>query len=174
MKCIEARRMVTPFVKKELSDKEIEQFLKHIEQCEDCKDELDIYFTMYKAIELLDSGAHQEFDFKKKLEEELRASRRMITVHHTTRIVRSAAVLLAELVLIFCVYTGVEMRCGETEYNAFQKALERFHEIAFEKEAYPAEPLEQMEVISMREMMRKLAENSQIEESETEKEETAS
>ena len=45
MNCIEARRMGTPFVDRELTDKETEQFLEHIENCSDCRDELDIYFT---------------------------------------------------------------------------------------------------------------------------------
>ena len=54
MKCIEARRMVSPFVDKKLTDKETEQFLKHIEHCSDCMDELDIYFTMYKAMDTLE------------------------------------------------------------------------------------------------------------------------
>ena len=78
MNCIEARRMVTLYVNKELSDKETEMFLDHIEHCSDCMDELDIYFTVYRALDSLDTGAHHEFDFKKMLEEDIRMERRAI------------------------------------------------------------------------------------------------
>ena len=43
MNCTEARRMVTPYVKHELDDRETEQFLDHVEHCKDCMEELDIY-----------------------------------------------------------------------------------------------------------------------------------
>ena len=71
MNCMEARRMVTPFIKRELSDREAEQFLRHIEHCSDCMDELDMYFTVYKALDTLESGVHNELDFQKMLEADI-------------------------------------------------------------------------------------------------------
>ena len=78
MNCTEARRMVTPYVKHELDDREMEQFLDHVEHCKDCMEELDIYFTMYQALELLESGKHQEYNFSKMLKENIRDTRRRI------------------------------------------------------------------------------------------------
>ena len=138
MNCIEARRMVTPYVNKELSDKDMEQFLKHIEHCRDCRDELDIYFTMYKAIDLLDSGSHQEFDFRKMLENDIRASHRSVIARRITRLVRCIILLIAEVILLFCVYTGYEMRKGELERSSFQRMIERLQEFAFSEEDHPA------------------------------------
>ena len=46
MNCNEARRMITAYVKKELSEKELEAFLHHIAHCSDCMDELDTYYTV--------------------------------------------------------------------------------------------------------------------------------
>lgn len=40
MTCNEARRLITAYVKKELPDRELEQFLYHVEHCSDCMDEL--------------------------------------------------------------------------------------------------------------------------------------
>lgn len=136
MNCIEARRMVTPFVNKELSEKETEQFLKHIEQCEDCRDELDIYFTMYKAIDLLDSGAHHEFDFKKMLENEIRTAHRTIMTRKLTRLVRCVIILIAEVFLLLCIYTGYQMRRGELNQNAFELVLEHLKNFSFEVDDY--------------------------------------
>ena len=35
MTCNEARRLITAYVKKELPDRELEQFLYHVEHCSD-------------------------------------------------------------------------------------------------------------------------------------------
>lgn len=107
MKCIEARRMVTSFVNKELSAEEMEQFLHHVEHCADCMEELDIYFTMYKAFEMLDRGAHQELDFRKMLREEIHAARRSLLIRRVCFVLRGALVAVAELLLLICVYNGV-------------------------------------------------------------------
>lgn len=128
MKCMEARRMVTPYVNRTLSDKETEQFLDHVEHCRDCMEELDIYFTMYKAMDSLDSGSHQEYNFKKMLEEDIHAARRSILVHKLSRITRIMIVLIAEVLLIGSVFTGYAMRKGDmTNQNMFQKAILRLN-----------------------------------------------
>ena len=45
--------MITAYVKKELSEKELEAFLHHIAHCSDCMDELDTYYTVYPASQRL-------------------------------------------------------------------------------------------------------------------------
>lgn len=132
MNCIEARRMVTPFVKKELSDKEMEQFLKHIESCSDCMDELDIYFTMYRALDSLDSGAHHEFNFKKMLENDIRAAKHGIARRKALRNIRWFLLILAEACLMISVYTGYEMKQGEVQESTFQRAIYRLHAVPSE------------------------------------------
>lgn len=140
MNCIEARRMVTPFVKKELSDKEMEQFLKHIESCSDCMDELDIYFTMYRALDSLDSSAHYEFNFKKMLENDIRSAKHGIVRRKVLRNIRWFLLILAEACLMFSVYTGYEMKQGEVQASTFQRAIYRLHTV-------PPEVMQETEVL---------------------------
>lgn len=125
MNCMEARRMVTPFINKELSDKETEQFLKHIEHCSDCMDELDIYFTVYRALDTLDSGSHQEYNFRKMMQEEIRAAKRRVLVRKVSRGLRGAVIVLAEILLLFSVFTGYEMKRGENRRTTLHRAIER-------------------------------------------------
>ena len=87
MKCMEARRLITSFIRKELGEKEQEEFLKHVEHCADCRDELDIYFTVHRALDSLDSGSHS-YDFQNMLEEEIRAAKRGILKRKAMRIGR--------------------------------------------------------------------------------------
>ena len=105
MKCVEAKRMITRFVNRELSYRELEQFLYHVEQCRDCMDELDIYFTMYRAFDTLDTGAHQEYDFKKMLNEELHAARRSVFLHKVLMAAASGLLVCLALALIFGSYS---------------------------------------------------------------------
>ncbi len=88
MKCVEAKRLINRFVEKKLSYDELEQFLRHVEQCGDCMDELDIYYTMHKAFDMLDTGSHQNYNFKKMLDDELHAARRAVLVHRISLLLR--------------------------------------------------------------------------------------
>lgn len=117
MKCIEARRMVAPFIRRELSEKELDQFLKHIEHCSDCMDELDIYYTMYKALDTLDSGTHHEYDFKKMLAEEIRSARRMLHRRRFQRMFGMFGLFVVEILLILSVMTGYLLQNSETGGN---------------------------------------------------------
>lgn len=125
MTCMEARRMVTPYVNRTLTDQETEAFLDHIEHCSDCMEELDIYFTMYKAMDSLDSGSHQEYNFKKMLEEDIHTARRAILTHKLSRGTRLVIVLLAEFFLIWSVITGYEMKHMQPAESTFQRAILR-------------------------------------------------
>ena len=126
MNCTEARRMVTPYVKHELDDREMEQFLDHVEHCKDCMEELDIYFTMYQALELLESGKHQEYNFSKMLKENIRDTRRRIFGRKVFRALHVVLLFLAEILLVFTVITGFEMRRGEIEHTIFERAILMF------------------------------------------------
>ena len=46
MTCREAERLVMPYINGSITDDELEEFLKHIDQCEECREELEIYFTV--------------------------------------------------------------------------------------------------------------------------------
>ncbi len=125
MNCNEARRMVTSYVKKELSDKELEQFLHHVEHCRDCMDELDTYYTVYQALDLLDSGQHHDYNFGNMLKEDLRASHRWLAWRKVCGVLLAALLLGTELLMGFSVYTGFEMKQGQQEYTLIQRAMLR-------------------------------------------------
>ena len=54
MTCREAERLVMPYINGSITDDELEEFLKHIDQCEECREELEIYFTVDVGIRQLD------------------------------------------------------------------------------------------------------------------------
>lgn len=144
MNCNEARRMITAYVEKKLTDKELEQFLHHVEHCSDCMDELDIYFMVYQALDTLDSGVHHEFDFQKMLGNDIRMSHRRLVRKKVLGILCGALLLLTEVLLAFSVYTGFEMREGETRFTTIQRAILRINGHAGESREKQEKVIEEM------------------------------
>ncbi|MDD2958396.1 MAG: hypothetical protein PHR92_07700 [Lachnospiraceae bacterium] len=110
MKCIEAQQLVKPYLEKQLSDKELEHFLDHVESCTECYDELEIYYSIYSTLE--EHGEKKdpdEYNFKKKLNQDLKVSRRYLHLRKAYRFFRFMIVALAELLLVISVITGIEM-----------------------------------------------------------------
>lgn len=68
--CKEAEKMVMPYINVQLDEKELEAFLKHIENCPSCREELEIYYTVSLGLRQLDSGAGG-YDIAGELEESL-------------------------------------------------------------------------------------------------------
>ena len=50
MTCMEAEKMVVPYMKDELSPTELEDFLDHIKTCENCREELEIHYMVDAGI----------------------------------------------------------------------------------------------------------------------------
>ena len=56
MTCKEAENLVIPYIRHELDDDvRMEEFLDHIDSCENCREELEIYYTVEAGIRQLDS-----------------------------------------------------------------------------------------------------------------------
>lgn len=124
MNCREARRMVTPFINHELSDKETEQFLHHVEHCSECMDELDTYFMVYRAIDTLDAGwHHKENDFQKMLGEEIRVAKRGILIRRSVTVFRVLLMTVAEILMLFSIFIGYENRSEDAGTRAFHRAI---------------------------------------------------
>ena len=110
MKCIEAQQLVKPYLQKQLSDRELEQFLDHVENCPECYDELEIYFVIYEALEdSRETHGADKYNFQEKLKQDIKNSRRYLHLRRAYRLFRYAVVLLAEVLLVFAILTGVEM-----------------------------------------------------------------
>ena len=77
MNCQEAERLVTPYIHGELDEDQLEEFLEHIEGCENCQEELEIYFTVDLGIRQLDSDA-DNYNIKGEMEELLDQSRQHV------------------------------------------------------------------------------------------------
>ena len=60
MTCREAERLVMPYINGSITDDELRDFLEHIEHCGECREELEIYFTVDVGIRQLDEETPKE------------------------------------------------------------------------------------------------------------------
>lgn len=93
MTCREAERLVTPYIRGELSDEQLEQFLEHIRTCPDCKEELEIYYTVEVGIQQLDED-NGNFNIKGALEETLEHSAQSVYLNRIRQIAKYAVTTL--------------------------------------------------------------------------------
>ncbi len=105
MQCIQATKMIPGFIDGELSYKELEQFMEHIEECESCREELSIQFLVEVGLNSLEAG--NTFDLQEELNEALEEARKRVKIYRVFRqgifileCIGIAAVLLAALLLI--------------------------------------------------------------------------
>ncbi|MBR1864941.1 MAG: zf-HC2 domain-containing protein [Lachnospiraceae bacterium] len=72
MTCLEAQSKIIAYIDYKLDREEKLQFLNHIENCPDCKDELNIYYTMIEGMRQLDRNQPLSKDFTEELESRIR------------------------------------------------------------------------------------------------------
>lgn len=103
MTCLEAQSNIIAYIENGLDkDKKIE-FLKHVRNCDDCMEELDIYYTMIEGMHQMDSNLPISRDFKAELE--MRIDRELKQNRNKKSFVRSS-VVIAVLAILFFVIAG--------------------------------------------------------------------
>lgn len=83
MDCMKAQKLIRPYLEGQISDRELEEFLDHVENCPECHDDLEIYFSIYET--LGDDSDDRNYDFKRKLAQKIAASRRYLSRRHAYR-----------------------------------------------------------------------------------------
>ena len=72
MQCKEATSLIIPFIERELPEDKLKIFLEHIRNCKECREELEIYYTIHMYIEGIDRDWFSTYNFKGEFEKELK------------------------------------------------------------------------------------------------------
>ena len=107
MDCKEVQKNIAAFLNGELQGKDAERFLNHIENCEECKEELSIQYLVREGTARLEGGG--SFDLSKDLDVliadsylSIKKSRRAAWIIYSLEFVALAAVIFI-LVLVFII-----------------------------------------------------------------------
>lgn len=105
MECKEVQKNITAFLNGELTGKNAESFLHHIEECPECKEELSIQYLVREGTARLEGGG--SFDLGKDLDalidvsyKKIKNQRRAALVIYSLEFVAMLAVIFI-LVLVF-------------------------------------------------------------------------
>lgn len=111
MNCLEAQGMMLAFVKNELEDDETEAFLSHVDHCRECYEELQINYSVYEGIKMLDNDKLDSFNIQHAFEVYMQQTReRLLRSHRRKRIILIVLLVLGILLLgALAVYSGMEM-----------------------------------------------------------------
>ena len=104
MKCVEAQSLITEYINDELTGERLEQFLSHVYECEDCREELEIYYVIMKGMKQIDNDNVPNYNFHEAFEEELEQSKNQL-VHSNTKFIIKLFLLEILIVVVALLLT---------------------------------------------------------------------
>lgn len=102
MTCLEVQSKLIAYIDNNLEKDEKIDFLRHIQCCEECKEELDIYYTMIEGMRQLDGNMSLSKDFSEELNN--RISRELKNDRKRRELFNSSLVIVIIGILGFFVF----------------------------------------------------------------------
>lgn len=79
MECREFEKHIPDFITRKLDYSTLNRFFEHVEQCADCREELNIQFLVTEGMQRLEKGS--TFDLQSELEQRLEEAKKSIRYH---------------------------------------------------------------------------------------------
>ena len=105
MECKEFTGLIPDFLHDALDETKLSEFLSHVDECENCMDELRIQYLIYEGLERLETGATSDVD--KDLSEWMEEERTRLS--HRTGIKKTAIAAEIMTTAAFLIVLGVIM-----------------------------------------------------------------
>lgn len=103
MDCKECEKLIPTFISDSLSFKKLTSFLKHVENCGDCKEELTIQILIQEGMQRLEEGS--AFDLQEEITKRMLISKKRIKIHmilkNVTIILELCALLAVGVLILF-------------------------------------------------------------------------
>lgn len=102
MKCQDAQHKIQAFIDDELTGELLNNFIRHIDNCHSCYEEMETSYLLKEALSRLENG--ETFDLRGELNQKLNNMRECLELHSMLTAIRrtisvSAAIFLAMSVL---------------------------------------------------------------------------
>ncbi len=99
MTCSKAQSLITPFINDKLKLNELEEFISHVHTCEECREELEVYYALLTAMKQLDEDQNLSDDFSLELSEKLEREQEKI-VHAKFLYYRKRGIMIVIILLL--------------------------------------------------------------------------
>lgn len=101
MNCINTQHNILPFIKRTLSEDDMMDFLEHIDGCEECRNELEIYYMIYMGYNRLETFEEPaSYDLKGQMEKELKYMKMYVKVSRFLMMSRYVAVTAVTFICV--------------------------------------------------------------------------
>ncbi|HHT96992.1 MAG TPA: zf-HC2 domain-containing protein [Clostridiales bacterium] len=97
MTCMYTQRLITSFINDELSLSELDKFIHHVKACDECYEELEVYFTLLTAMKQLDEEQNLSNDYRLELKNKIYYSEEKIVnkrIHKIRKIIMFCMIVL--------------------------------------------------------------------------------
>ncbi|MDE6387189.1 MAG: zf-HC2 domain-containing protein [Lachnospiraceae bacterium] len=103
MNCKETEKKIPSFLQDELDGSKLEEFIEHVENCSECKEELSIQFLVTEGLERLEGG--NNFNLQEELLMKLEGAEHRINVHRMLWyiLICLEAAVAAAIIIALCV-----------------------------------------------------------------------
>lgn len=106
MECLEVQHRMAAFIENELDERDMEEFVIHIEGCESCWEELAIQYLVSEGMRRLEDGS--AFDLNRELQEKLQQTLKRIRykkkLNAMMLLMELASVVVVTLLSVFVLY----------------------------------------------------------------------
>ena len=108
MDCRTVQHNSMPYIKGTMDESELEAFLEHIEKCETCREELEVYYTVYYAIQRLDQDDSDSYDIKEMLKRDLELGRNHVMKTEAYGFVRKFFATVGFVISVVVIMTAAQ------------------------------------------------------------------
>lgn len=117
MTCLEAQSNIMAFIEKKLPDDRISDFVKHMRYCKNCREELEIYYTLIVGMHQVDHNQELSQNFAKDLEDELNRLEHKVKKAKRFKLSTFGIIFGTAVFFLFFVYN----QCLDKVYNIEQR-----------------------------------------------------
>ena len=100
MDCRTAQSLINSYIEKKLTVEQLDQFLKHVENCPSCYDELETYFIVYYAMKRLDNDKEGSFNMSKLLQEDMKKRKRQVCYYRIQEMILIILILITGSIVV--------------------------------------------------------------------------
>lgn len=108
MDCRTVQQKIMPYIERKLSDSELEEFLDHVQHCSVCSEELEVYFTIYYALQKLDSDDTDSFDMQEILKNDMEKMQMKLQKNESVRFLKKFFYVIVGMAIGIVTFAGVD------------------------------------------------------------------
>lgn len=105
MNCSRAQSMITPFIQDNLNLEDMEEFVDHVGSCQNCREELEVYYALLTAMKQLDEDKNISSDFSMELSRKLEESQEKVL--HAKFTYYRKKVILVLTIFMLAIYISI-------------------------------------------------------------------